>query len=134
MINRFDRSNTHATSELSRDLEAAFAAVARKHNIEIHLGSGSFSPAQLSVKLVCRTKNTDVANTAMAFTLRSLGLPVNAIGRSFSYKGDLYEIKGINTRKRRYPVETRRASDGTIMNFGQATAARYLGTSVEQGG
>lgn len=134
MITRFDRSNTHNSAELTRDLEAAFAAVARKHNIDIQLGSGSFNAAQLSVKLVMRTKNTEVANTAMAFTLRSLGLPVNAIGRSFVYKGELFEIKGINTKKRRYPVETRKVSDNSIMNFGPSIPARLLTATTEQGG
>jgi len=134
MITRFDRSNTHSSSELTRDLEAAFAAVAKKHNIEIHLGSGSFSAAQLAIKLVMRTKNTDVANNAMAPLLRRYGLPANAIGRSFSYKGELFEIKGINPKKRRYPVETRKVSDGSIMNFGPSIPARLLGTDLQQGG
>ena len=129
MINRFDRQNTHANSELSRDLEAAFAAVAKKHNIEIKLGSGSYNPAMLQVKLVCRIKDTQVANTVSAFTLRSLGLPENAIGREFVWKGQMHTVMGINTKKRRYPVETRRA-DGQYINFTAGCVARILGTGT----
>lgn len=132
MITKFDRNNTSSNAELTRDLNAAFAVIAAKHNIDIKLGSGSFSAAQLQVKLVCRTKNTDIANEANQFSLMKLGLPTNAIGRTFLYKGQLYEIKAINRKKRRYPVETTKVSDGSILNFGASTVALLL--PVAQGG
>jgi hypothetical protein len=132
MINNFDKSNTNRNSELQRDLEAAFAAVAQKHNIDIHIGSGTYNAAQLSVKLVMRTKNVDIANNANNFGLRRLGLPENAIGRSFLYKNVLHTVKGINLKKRKYPVETTKP-DGQIVNFTAGTIANIL-VGIGQGG
>jgi len=132
MISNFDKSNTNRNSELQRDLEAAFAAVALKHNIDINIGSGSYNAAQLTVRLVMRTKNVDIANRANSFSMRRLGLPENAIGRSFLYKNVLYTVKGINTKKRKYPVETTK-QDGSIVNFTAPTIANLL-ANIGQGG
>lgn len=127
MINRFDRTSA---KNLSREIESALLAVAQKHNITIKSGSGSYNASSFSLKVVCRSNNTDIANDTMAPILRRMGLPTNAIGRTFEYKGDAYTIMTINTRKRRYPVETRKASTGSILNFDASTVVRLLGTET----
>lgn len=123
MISTFDRSNLE---QIRREINNALAAITAKHGLDISLGSISFNAASFTTKLTCRTRNTDAANQANTYSLRSLGLPANAIGRTIVHKGIAYNITGINKRKRRCPVETRRASDNSLMNFGAAYAASLL--------
>jgi len=123
MISTFDRSNLE---QIRREINNALAAITAKHGLDISIGSISFNAASFTTKLTCRTRNTDAANQANTHSLRGLGLPASAIGRTIVHEGIAYNITGINKRKRSCPVETRSVSDNTLMSFPAPYVASLL--------
>jgi hypothetical protein len=130
MINQFDKANLN---QVRADINAALLAVTAKHGIDIAIGSISYNAASFTTKMTVRTRNTDLANKTMSFDLRRLGLPENAIGRTIVFKGIAYTITGLNKRKKRYPIETRKITDNSLVCFGSALAASLL-VGTGQGG
>ena len=127
MVNNFDRQNLE---QIRRDIDAALKQVMAKHNIDMSIANISFNAATFTTKLTARVKNTQVANQANSFSLRRLGLPENAIGRTIIYKGTGYEIVGINMKKRKYPITTKNVATGGNMNFTAASVAMLLGAGT----
>jgi hypothetical protein len=55
-----------------------------------------------------------------------LGLPDDAVGRTFTSRGERYRVVGIKIRNRKYPVLAERLKDGATYKFGEAIVARLL--------
>lgn len=117
-INQFDRTNLRA---LQADIDAALAAMAEKHGIQIKAGGASFGATAATFKVeLAVIGDGGVAKTrhATEFELfaSSYGLAPTDLGREFTYKGNGYKITGLSTKSRRFPVEASR-TDGRTFKF-----------------
>ena len=100
------------------DAEKALAAVAKKHGVQVTIGSGSFTPGYATMKIDISTFGKDgTANTKEAYDFgryaNLVGLKPSDFGRSFKHMGKTYEIVGLKPRSRTAPIVVKRA-DGKL--------------------
>jgi hypothetical protein len=105
---------------LRPEIEAALVAVGTKHNVAIHLGSGSFSPSNVVFKLELAEKDaaTGVAMTREAEALVKnselyLGVKV-ALNQPFDFHGEKWEAVGLLTKSYKNPLLAKKISTGQI--------------------
>jgi hypothetical protein len=117
---------TNANLDLLREkVEAALAVVGEKYNVKFDLGRITYSPtdstASAKLKFEAKTadgKQADHARLDWDKYSKIFGLKPEWIDQTFrSKEGDNYKITGLNPKKRRFPVETIRVSDGKIFGW-----------------
>ena len=113
----FTRANLAA---LRTDIDAALATVATKHGVLVSLGNCRFTEKEARFsKLIIAPKvlatNTTLAKTGADpyGTLASreylnlaymFALPVDGLGKTFSYGGSKFKVIGLKASRRKYPV------------------------------
>jgi hypothetical protein len=116
MITSFDRRNLPI---LRAAMTTALAAVEAQYGIKITVGNARFLPDNATFKIEMATVGTaGVANTRERedFKREAFRYGLNAsdldkeIGYGFS--NDRYIIKGLNTRRSKYPIVATRVRDG----------------------
>ena len=114
MIKEFDRTNLRS---ISADIEAVLAPVAAKYGITFTYKGARFMPDNATFRIEGATMGTNgVANTRErdAFKLYAnlYGMKDTDLDREITYGGERYIIKGLNTRRQKYPVVSTRVRDG----------------------
>ena len=105
---------------LRNDIVAALDAVAKKHNVTITGGNGTYCDDSATLKLDIADVIDGEAQTKAELDFKRVahiyGLSADDFGFTFEYRGSTYTVSGINTRANRYPVQACTA-DGTRYKF-----------------
>jgi hypothetical protein len=114
MIKAFDRTNL---SLLRASMTAALASVEAQYGIKIVVGNARFLPDNATFKIELATVGTaGVANTRERDTFKRdaflYGLKPEDLDKEIEYAGQRYIIKGLNTRRSKYPIVATRVRDG----------------------
>ncbi len=112
-IKAFDKTNLRL---LRTPIETALKAIETEFGISVKLGNARFTPDNVTFKLELATVGAN--GTAASKEANSLkfygelyGLPKNSLGRIFTEDNKQFEITGLRTKARRFPVLVKR-SDG----------------------
>lgn len=103
----FDRSNLKT---IRNDIDAALAAVEKKHGIKFNLGNIRYSANDFRTKLECVSVTSangapvDADKVKFEQNAFLFGVKKDAFGKSFTSHGRRFTITGINPRAKRYPV------------------------------
>ena len=114
MIKELDRTNLRL---ISADIEAALASVEAKYGIKFTYKGARFMPDNATFRIEGATLGANgVANTRERDSFKALaplyGMKETDLDREITYGGERYIIKGLNTRRSKYPVVSTRISDG----------------------
>jgi hypothetical protein len=114
--------NRDSLKVLREDLENALKQVAEKHGIQATVGSASFTANNIVWKIELAVKDESgnaIDRHAEAFKVlaTSYGLKPEDLGREFVVSGVKYQLKGINTRSRKFPVVADCITDGKSYAF-----------------
>ena len=116
-IDSFDRINLRL---ISADLEAAFAPVAAKYGITFSYKGARFLADNATFKIEAATIGASgVANTRERDNFKlyasMYGLKDTDLDKEITYNGKRFVIKGLNTRRQRYPIVATRVADGKTL-------------------
>ena len=112
-IDSFDRTNLRMISD---DIKTALAPVAAKYGITLQYKGARFSSDNAIFKMESATVgSTGVANTRERDDFKRYasmyGLSDTDLDKQISYAGRKYIIKGLNTRRSKYPIIATRVED-----------------------
>jgi hypothetical protein len=118
-IKQFTRANL---KPLEDAIVKALQPVAEEFGIKIARGSGSFSPTDYTMKVVCSVKNQDGTydtpdRTAFKKYARMYGFEPEDLDLKFTWNNSDYRIAGMKPRSKKYPIICERA-DGKKFKFG----------------
>ena len=95
------------------DMDAAFVAIAKKHDLLIKCGAGRFTETTATLKIdisvadpTAKSPKEIVARSQWNKHWRLYGLKQEWLGKMFATQGEVYEILGLATTRRKYPVMT----------------------------
>ena len=114
MITEFNRTNLPV---LRMAMAASLAAIESQYGIKITVGNARFLADNATFKIEMATIGTaGVANTRErdAFKREAVlyGLKPDDLDKEITYGGQRYIIKGLNTRRSKYPIVATRVRDG----------------------
>lgn len=94
---------------LRPELEAALQSVATKYGVSISLGSASFSPDNVTFKLIVAVKSASgdaMTKEASDFKMfcNMYGMKPSDLHREFTYGGNRYKLLGCKPRSSRFPI------------------------------
>lgn len=118
---------------MSTDIEAALKEVAKKHDVELKVGGGSWDDSTFSFKLeggIIKSDGSVVTKESEDFKARATfyGLKPEHLGKVIKIDGERYEITGLSTRSRKYPIIVKRVRDGKPFKL---TQVDVIGSMVE---
>ncbi len=111
---------------IRQEMENALKVISAKHGVHIDIGNGSYSSTHYSAKVTVAVKDEETGiklDTQRAIT--AYGLPLDIIGKTFSYKKNSYQIKDISIGGK-YPVSCER-QDGRGFNLTLGMVKTILG-------
>lgn len=105
---------------LRADIEAALSAVGQKHGISLKTGAIRFTPSSATIKLeaVVLTAGGASADRREAdwdFYCRNFGLRPEDKGKTFTYQGRTFTLKGIDVKRKKYPILVDMVGRGLIL-------------------
>lgn len=107
-------------NQIRREVDEALTEIAARHSLAYVTKPWRFSSTTLSLKAEMAESEDGVALTSEARTLNAnakwLGLPEDALGRTFVSHGQVFTIAGYNGKARKYPIIANR-SDGAPYKF-----------------
>jgi hypothetical protein len=115
---------------LRGEIDAALAPLATKHGITLKTGSGSFTPAAFSLKLlgtaVVNGKAVNKEEVDFQDMAVLLGLDKSDLGKTFTSVGVTYKIVGAKPSAYKFPIIGARVTDGIRFKFPSETVIRCL--------
>lgn len=114
MITSFDKTNLRV---ISADIQTALAPIAAKYGITFTYKGARFFPDNATFKIEGATVGVGgVANTRERDSFQRdaflYGLQPSDLDKEITYAGERYIIKGLNTRRSKYPIVSTRVRDG----------------------
>jgi hypothetical protein len=91
--------------QLRADIDAALAAVEKKHGVEFDLGRITFTDTDFRGKLTCKSADPNADRKIFERDALRVGLKKTAYGKTFTHVGRDYRVSGVNTRAKKYPVK-----------------------------
>jgi hypothetical protein len=104
------------------EIEAAVKEVAARHGLEFDRQRASYTASEMTTRISLRTREAagamaDFQRKQFPVLAERFGLPADAVGKSFIFKGAQYTIEGLKVERPKYPVVCRRM-DGRPFKFG----------------
>lgn len=118
--------------KLRVEMNAALAAVAKKHKISITCGSARFSTENATMKLDIAVIDHDTGEvitrerTLFMQSCTRYCLKPSDFGKTIDYDGREFTISGLAPRSRKYPILVKSAA-GETYKISSTTALRLLG-------
>jgi hypothetical protein len=116
------------------EIDAALAAIAVKHGIQIRAGNATFSPEFMTMKLEFSTLQNGKPVTKEAEALKlyapSLGLTPEHLAKNFVISGVTYRLVGFCPRKQKFPMVCERTSDGKRYGLPEDVVLKALGVET----
>lgn len=95
------------------DLQEAFAAVGKRHDISIKHGKITYSDTSFSFKVECvKTDVGDVKKSEFEKFCKLYGLEPEDYGRQFILEGKTYRLDGLNLNAQKYRCRCTELSSG----------------------
>jgi hypothetical protein len=103
--------------ELRGQLEAALAPLAERTGLAIRVGNASYMGTCATFKLEVAEKSADGTTLDKEAACLSqmgehYGLPKDALGKEFHFRGHAYKATGLNPNSHKFPLLATRLSDG----------------------
>ena len=103
------------------EIEVAVRQIAARHGLEFSHQRARFSMSEMTTKLTLKTVGAaealvDFQRMQFPALAGRFGLPRDAVGKSFIFKGARYTIEGLKIDRPKYPVSCKR-SDGRPFKF-----------------
>lgn len=107
---------------LANEIEDALQDIAKKHNVQIRRGNGTYGETNATLKLEISDISEDGAvldKEAETFLKMAThyGFVEDDLNKVFTSNGSKYSISGLNPRRSKYPVSAIRLSDGGKYKF-----------------
>ena len=102
----FSKNNADAISEVAVRLVTAHL---KDLGITVEAAGGRYQDHEFTMKLkLSSTDSAGNSQAALAFKKHAAayGLAADHLGTMFTHKGNSYQITGLVTRRRKYPIET----------------------------
>ena len=119
-VKKIDRASC---KKLRTELEKILEPFGKKFGIDVKTGSGSFSETSFTLKVEMATISADgkVQNKeAEAFKTNAFvyGLKPEHLNTTFkTWTGEKFEIVGLATRSRKYPILAKNLDNGKVFKF-----------------
>jgi len=109
-------------SALADEIEVALQDIAKKHNVQIKRGNGTFGETNATLKLEINEVKEDgtvLDKDAETFLkmAKFYGLEAEDLNKVFTSNGSKYSIVGLNTRRGKYPISATDLSSGKRYKF-----------------
>lgn len=117
-ITKIDRATTRM---IASRVEAALAELGRELGVKVSYSGGSYDATRANLKISVEV--VDGAGVSEAgkrdFTLwaKHYGLAETDLGRTFAFRGTVYEITGINPNAPKFAIQAKRIPDGKPFRF-----------------
>lgn len=110
--------------QIGSEIEKAVQEIAEKHNIGISYNGGSVSmlDSTVKLKLIAKGEEAEVQNGVLA---KSLGLPEDIIGMTFTERASIFTIERIDMNKIKYPIIAKN-QNGNPYKFTVDSIKRHL--------
>jgi len=125
-IDKFDRKSVH---DLAHDFEFVLRDFADKYGLKVKISGGKFNDMSYRPNFeFCvvgdngRAMDGDVRDFERNCWV--FGLDKNDLGRTFWSSNSEYEVVGLKSRSKKFPVLCKRKSDGKIFKFPSSTVIR----------
>lgn len=127
-IQKFHRSNL---DNIADDAMTALQAVADKYDIDIQKGRGTYSDTNYTLKIEMSVKDkTGQVITREARDFKSFadayGLQSDDLGKTFPASGRTFEIVGLSTKAKKYPILAKDVNTGGTYKFPATRVATAL--------
>lgn len=103
--------------QLRKDIDTALSAVGARYGMEIHAGSASFDSLTVDFKLsakLAKSEGFDPDKEQWDKNCKFYNLSEDDYGKTFTINGTTYQICGLNTQARSYPVLIRNTLTGDV--------------------
>jgi hypothetical protein len=132
---KVDKFNKALCRTLRNVVEETLQEVAKEHGISIKVGSGSFSDVNFNFKVEASVIGKDgvaLSKEAESFKMlaKAYNLEPTDLHREFTFRGDIYKIKGLSSRSDKFPILATKVSDGKTFKFPCALIAELLKTVI----
>lgn len=125
-ITEFNRTNLRV---LADQVEDALVPVAMKHGLTVELRGGSYTrDGEWKPKVVFTVEGGDAKR--FASLAHYYGLKPEDFGKTFKSRGQVYRIKGINTRAKRMPILVESVESGRTYKMTELAVQLGLGRKV----
>ena len=109
-------------SALADEIEVALQDIAKKYNVQIKRGNGSYGETNATLKLdinEVKEDGTVLDRDAETFLkmAKFYGLEAEDLNKVFTSNGSQYSIVGLNTRRSKYPISAINLSNGNRYKF-----------------
>ena len=114
---------TTKINELIAELEKAFKEIGEKHGVTMHIGTVRYDSNQFTsqLKVTYMNEGEDPQEAEFKVGLKRDGWKFNLTEENFNdtfmYVGELYKVKSISPRSRKYPVIAQKVSDGRFFKL-----------------
>lgn len=120
---------------LANEIEDALQDIAKKHNVSIKRGNGSYGETNATLKLeISDISENGTVLDKEAETFLSMatiyGFKPDDLNKVFTSNGSKYSISGLNTRRSKYPISAIRLSDGGKYKFTATSVKLALAKEV----
>ena len=107
--------------EVMKEIEAAAKEIAGRHGLEFAKQNAKYGPNEMTTRLTLKTAGmadavADFQRMQFPVLASRVGLPEDALGKSFISRGARYTIEGLKLERPKYPVVCRRM-DGRRFKF-----------------
>lgn len=122
---------------LGNEIEEALQDIAKKHNVQIRRGNGTYGETNATLKLEISDISEDgsvLDKEAETFLSMATiyGFKPDDLNRVFISNGDKYSITGMNPRRSKYPISAIRLRDGGKYKFTVVYTKLALAREVAQ--
>ena len=128
-----DRNKAKLLREKLDEVLKAF--IGPELGVSATVGRGSFTESNLTFKIEIADLVGGVAVTKEASAFKVLaplyGVKPEDLGRTFTFRGEQYELTGLNSRADKFPFKAKRVSDGRGFKFGEEIVKQGLGYAVK---
>lgn len=104
----FTQFNNDGYKMLSAEMVHELNDLAQRHGLDIDCAGGSLGQNEMTIKVRCRTTDTDAIQRAekarFGQTCHHVGLEASDYGLEFAYNGDRFRITGVKPSRPKYPI------------------------------
>ena len=115
--------------------EALDAFVGSDNGVAVKVGAARFTDSSVTFKVDVSEIVNGKAVTKEADAFKAMaslyGLKPEDLGRRFAFRGEQYEVAGLNPKAAKFPICGKRVSDGKGFKFGERMVALALGHALQ---
>lgn len=114
------------------DLNNAVMEVANKYDVDITFGSFRYALAEFNTKMTVKRRDVDAERVNWVLNCERYDLHPDHYNQTFEDEGDWFQIVGLDTSKKRYPILALHMKTGDIIRFNPRYVEHALNTQKKR--